>query len=401
MLILLLGLAMPSRGMIFYTTGDTNYNTSAPTGTLANSGWNYQLNYGYYFLATPIARHYYITAQHVNVPTNTVVYMNGIAYSPIAQHQDPSSDLEIRKVDKSFPAYAALYTNSNESGKDCVLFGRGVTRGDEIRMDDVLKGWRWGPIDRKKRWGENAVAGTPSVYLYCTFDAGAGTNECHIGNKDSSGGLFIEEDGEWKLAGIHYGADGIYNTNGTGTGFYGAVFDEGGLYSGSSLTGPWTYEPDTGPDKPGGFTSTRISSRIGWITNIIADEYDRDHDYIPDGWEATYSGSPTGLTASADDDGDGYSNFEEFVANTSPTNTASFPAIVSSWGPTNLFLTFNASTDRYYRVETADNTLAQSDLSWSPYGTNIIQPTGTPATVVVTNDLSRTGGLYRIGVFLP
>lgn len=386
--------------MIFYSNGSNDFNTTAPTGALADSGWQYQAEYDL-FLATPIARHYYICADHVASASDKPIVLNGVTSQTVAVYKDPSSDLEIGKVDRPFPVYAPLYTNSNETGKDIVVFGRGRRRGNEIKVGSVLKGWLHGGWDTVQRWGENQVNSIVSTYLYCTFDAGAGTNECHLADKDSSGGVFIEEAGKWKLAGINYSVDVWHHTNSTGTGFAGAIFDEGGLYTSSSQTGPWSLEPDTGPDKPTGFYSTRISSRMSWITNVIADEYDRDHDYIPDVWEAQYSASPTGLTASADEDDDGYSNFDEFVANTSPTNAASFPGVVHTRGDTNLWITFVSATDRTYRVEQSPNTLGQGALAWSPVSTNVYSGTGELTTVVVTNDLSQTGGLYRLGVFLP
>ena len=50
--------------------------------------------------------------------------------------------------------------------------------------------------------------------------------------------------------------------------------------------------------------------------------YDWDGDGIPNWWEARYSrdGSKTGLAADRDADGDGMSNYAEFVAYTNPTN---------------------------------------------------------------------------------
>src|SRR5581483_5272156 len=35
-------IAAPAHAVIFYDTGDANQNTTAPTGSLANSGWQYE-----------------------------------------------------------------------------------------------------------------------------------------------------------------------------------------------------------------------------------------------------------------------------------------------------------------------------------------------------------------------
>ena len=71
------------------------------------------------------------------------------------------------------------------------------------------------------------------------------------------------------------------------------------------------------------FAVTRVSS--GFICDTGGLYYDWDGDGIPNWWEARYSrnGGKTELVAAADDDADGMSNYEEFVAYTSPTDETS------------------------------------------------------------------------------
>jgi hypothetical protein len=62
---------------------------------------------------------------------------------------------------------------------------------------------------------------------------------------------------------------------------------------------------------------------------------DSDNDGIPDWWMLQYFGHPTGQAAdesfSTDDtDGDGVSNYAEFLAGTDPTNPQSYLHVVSS-----------------------------------------------------------------------
>ena len=63
----------------------------------------------------------------------------------------------------------------------------------------------------------------------------------------------------------------------------------------------------------------------GFVCDTGGLYYDWDGDGIPNWWEARFSrdGSKTGLAASGDDDGDGMSNYGEFVAYTDPTNRLS------------------------------------------------------------------------------
>ncbi len=391
--------------MIFYSNGDSSFNTAAPTGSLENSGWEYQ---GYWngpgigsqYIGTPIARHYFITAKHTGGTTNWTFVFLGDSYTPIAQYEDALSDLEIWKVDSALPIYAPLYTNSNEAGKDCTVFGRGKMRGVEILKGATLKGWKWGLLDNVLRWGENEVEQTSGGFLYCTFDAGAGTNECHLADKDSGGAVFVNDGGTYCLAGIHYSVDGYHNTTNTGTGFFGAIFDEGGLYTGPSSTGPWSLEPDTGPDKPTGFYSTRISDRISWITNVIGDEWDRDNDYMPDVWESQYSGHVTGLTASADGDGDGLNNLQEFIADYNPTNANAPWFVQSVQGSNKIAMTFSSSTNRLYDIYYTTNSLLSLPINWQAFYSNGLSATDAWMTLIFSNS-AWNRGYQRVGVSLP
>ena len=72
-----------------------------------------------------------------------------------------------------------------------------------------------------------------------------------------------------------------------------------------------------------GFAVVKVSN--GFICDTGGLYYDWDGDGIPNWWEARFSrgGSKTGLLADADDDGDGQSNYGEFVAYSDPTNSLS------------------------------------------------------------------------------
>ena len=90
------------------------------------------------------------------------------------------------------------------------------------------------------------------------------------------------------------------------------------------------FETDTRVYYTGGNPSFDVSFAVIKVSNcFICDTgglyYDWDGDGIPNWWEARYSrsGSKTGLAASDDDDGDGMSNYNEFVAYTDPTNATS------------------------------------------------------------------------------
>lgn len=272
-----------SEAVIFYSTGDPNYNTTPPSGTLAGSGWEYQ---GYWvgFLGTVIGPQYFLTAKHVGGAVGDKFILGGVEYSTTAFYDDEASDLRICRVSGLFPAFAVLNTNTMEWGRSVVVFGRGTQRGSAVTttrtnlMGEVTveeRGWRWGVYDGVMRWGENVIQRTvPGIIsggrgdlVVCTFDANGGPNECHLSSGDSGGGLFIQESGVWQLAGINLAADGTYKLEASGEGFNAALYDEGGVYK---LQGTnWLLTPDLPFSQAGSFFATRISARVAWIRSII------------------------------------------------------------------------------------------------------------------------------------
>lgn len=274
--ILALGSALacwPVQAIILFSTGDPSFNTNAPTGSLTNSGWQFQGTWGSY-LGTPIAASYFITAKHVGGTVGDMFLYQGQSYETVAAYEDADSDLRIWRVCGRFGSFAALWTNRTEIGQALVVFGRGTQRGDELRVSGELKGWRWGTYDLVQRWGENRVSGITSggsgigELLQAAFNSDGGLNEAHLSVGDSGGAVFLQDGALWKLAGINYSVDGPYNTSTNGAGFEAAIFDEGGLYTGGE--GSWVLQHNRPMNRPGAFYSTRISSRMLWINGILA-----------------------------------------------------------------------------------------------------------------------------------
>jgi len=59
---------------------------------------------------------------------------------------------------------------------------------------------------------------------------------------------------------------------------------------------------------------------------------DSDGDGMPDGWEVQYSLNPTSNDADQDPDGDGFTNLQEYLAETDPTNAFSRPSTSEPFG---------------------------------------------------------------------
>ena len=130
-----------------------------------------------------------------------------------------------------------------------------------------------------------------------------------------------------------------------------------------------------------------------------------DHvgDGIPDGWRRQYFGGDGTATnsascASCDADQDGVSNFNEYIADTNPTNAASYFHIQYITFATGLTAFYQSSGSRKYTLySTADLTSG----TWSPVSsqTNSIGSGGVDSlSDTITNEIQR---FYRISVALP
>jgi hypothetical protein len=257
--------------IIFFQTADPTHNTTTPGD---NSGWQYEGKFNDY-LGVPIAPHFFITAKHIlgnNV--GHIFYFHGDAYTTIAKHDSPTTDLQIWEVDhaKPFPSYAPLSSGVNDVGSLATIVGRGTQRGVAVVQNSELKGWKWGTIDAVQRWGRNVVTGafdeTPyGPLLYLDFDQNGVTNECHMSVGDSGGGVFVLENGLWRLAGLNYLVDGPFRKDVSegNDGYLATLFDYGGMEYKTDMG--WVLEPEAANDKPSAFYASRISASLEWITD--------------------------------------------------------------------------------------------------------------------------------------
>jgi hypothetical protein len=365
-------LVQPAGAVILLGSGDPAYNTTPPTGALADSGWQYQGSWGD-FLGTPIAPQYFIAAHHVGGSVGQTFTFQGRAYTTTAYWDNPNSDFRIWKVDGTFSSYAPFYPLTDEDGKLMVVIGRGTQRGSEVvvtcvqtnyttntatlkhpgtskktkvlstikklaqrewpeaRFEGstmtvnlnsvgvskklaqqefpgatfhgntmtidlmslgvcekltqrefpdatfhgnttavvsatvttnlVSKGWKADASDGVMRWGQSQVI-AGGCYIVGSFDKNGGANQAYLSGGDSSGAVFIQDNGVWKLAGINYGVDGPFGVT-PADAFYGAIFDVSGLYVGGA------FVPNDGQIYPACFYATRISYRLTWIQSII------------------------------------------------------------------------------------------------------------------------------------
>ena len=142
-----------ARAVIFNSTGDATFNTTAPTGGLANSGWQYQIDFSDH-LATPVGPNHIISAAHQGgLPGKPFTY-NGVNYMTVPfADGDPFKDfgdLRLLRVDQPILSYSPLYDAASdgdandEVGNTAVIIGRGATRGSEFVHNGTPRGWNWG-----------------------------------------------------------------------------------------------------------------------------------------------------------------------------------------------------------------------------------------------------------------
>jgi hypothetical protein len=118
---------------------------------------------------------------------------------------------------------------------------------------------------------------------------------------------------------------------------------------------------------------------------------DSDGDGLPDDWEQQYFGSTTAAVATADTDGDGVTNYGEFVAGTNPKDAndrlAPINAVASGSSVT---LTFRTVPLKRYYLEYTDDIAGNT---WSTLG-NIRAADST--TLTVSDTPGTSARFYRL-----
>jgi hypothetical protein len=114
-----------------------------------------------------------------------------------------------------------------------------------------------------------------------------------------------------------------------------------------------------------------------------------DNDGLPDYWEEAYFGGPTNGLPDPDDDHDGFSNFEEYIAGTHPGSARSRIWLEAL---NDMSLGFHSAIDRLYHFEFTTNLLTGH---WNPFSDGI-PGNGDYISVAVTNGLNCS--FYRCNV---
>jgi hypothetical protein len=365
--------------------------TNTPTG-IWNVNWNYVYNYKV-GSAVAVGSHWLLTAAHLaddagvgTISVNgTNYYQREIIFHAAANDPEHTNraDLALVRFDKEFPGYYPLYTGDfptvlkrSDLRLNAVMVGYGVT--GTVYSTYYTAAAYADPSKGTKRWGSQKIDGLdtadydidPTANVLMTYNDGIKMMfesndtpyEAGAGVYDSGGGTFVTNGGVWKLAGINTQLYGLNATN----------------YNGIFAVSVPAYET--------------------WATNVMNPNGDLDGDGIPNYWEQRY-GTTTGLVASANNDSDRFSNYEEYLADTNPTNSASFFAIDSFVALADQTVTFVGSTARQYQVFYTTNNLTVTNLIWIAANTNLVWGTGTNSFITVTNTDNKA--FYRLKATLP
>jgi len=116
-------------------------------------------------------------------------------------------------------------------------------------------------------------------------------------------------------------------------------------------------------------TSQATGDSSGFSNRISVTSTDGDHDGLPDAYENTTPGlsAANASDASLDNDGDGFSNLQEFFAGTNPNNATSRLIASGVVSGADFQVTFATASGRIYRLESS-YTLSGF---WSPVAVNV------------------------------
>lgn len=355
-------------------TDDNMVSAQNPTNHSYTLNWDYIYKYKN-SSSVAVDRYWILTASHVADDGGTGnLVIGGETYTQQEIVFHPTADLALVRYDKPFDGYYALHDNLVHNGKNgaqrawdtLILSGYGRTGTVTVATFTNGPGG-----NGTKRWGTNKGSGYSTPTVDMGGSVGNRTTECFstsfnlvdspyeagAAQFDSGGPVFIERSGEWKIAGISILLTG-----------------SSPLFTGNLMADVATYRT--------------------WVIDNIPD-YDTDMDGMPDWWELQYGMDEISLVATNDTDSDGFTNYEEWLADTVPTNAASFLALGAYTNASQIV--FNASTNREYQIQYRLD-LADTNESWMAEA-DWFSGTGAGQNEAVSN--SSSNRFYRLRVRLP
>jgi hypothetical protein len=242
---------------------------------------------------------------------------------------------------------------------------------------------------------------------------------------DITNGMII---GEYVCSGYMYGANigwinlgsglptnGIQYGNGSADDFGVNVEGEGLLrgYAYGANIGWIAFETNGDPRvdiRTGNLDGYAYGANIGWInlsnlyaytqTDQINPGADTDGDGIADAWELSRAADLNFFTHTSEHDGDGYTDYDEYLAGTEPLDAGSYLAIVdSSRTDPDLDVSWAATNTRMYVVEQADD--VEGSGGWTDVGGGLIGPTTNTEISATISDATNETSIIRVRAQRP
>lgn len=270
-------LAQRTEALVYCVTNAVDVHQLAPTGGLANSGWQETAKIGD-FLGTVIYSNAMLTAKHLNVPVGTLFSYEEQTQTVTAVVNDSESDFAVLFFEPGATQVARINIETNDSDSSVVLQGRGMERGDAVVIDGRTNGWTWAWDTwwSIRRWGVNRYVGEADygetldgILAVATFDNNGDPDECMLSPGDSGGPGFIQTGSGWKVATVNYAVapDRFTVSTNPAAPFNASLYDCAGLYYDDGVS--WQYVTPEESPAPCLMLNTRTSKRIVWITNTV------------------------------------------------------------------------------------------------------------------------------------
>lgn len=266
----------PALGLILHPDGEPNLAiwTERPHQDIVG-------RWGYTGSCVVIWQNYVITTRHQSGGVNTAVEIDGVKYTVSQVWDHNNADLRVAKLQNAnLTNIVGIYENADEVGKEMVIGGYGVGRGEPLQNSGITYGYGWSnsgnnvlrtgtnKIDGNEN--DNTLKGLTSDIIIADFDGpgeGEGTfYESIPASYDSGGGWFIKIRDRWKVAGLSRAVNAHYEEGHDGDPNY-AVYQT------------W-FRNRTDPNIPLSdyMDAVRISSYAQWIKSIVAGEVAGDLD---------------------------------------------------------------------------------------------------------------------------
>ena len=267
-------------------------------------------------------------------------------------------------------------------------------------------------IDTSKKWAWSAGASWINCRPSATNGAVVGRSYCW--------GYFYSSTAGWMHLGDGSPTNGYQYTN-NDEDDYGVNVDGQGHLTGYAwcessgwINFEWTNKTHSSAPKidlkTGNMSGNVWGDSLGWIsltnswtyvktTNLVS-HADGNTNNIPDTWEMANIGDTTTLAGGGgtnDYDKDGVSDYNEYLAGTSPTNKNDYlhmSAVVVT-NSTNVVITWPCSDTRLYDIEKRTNLM---NGSWVQYMR--VAVTSTPTTITIPTE-GATQVFYRVQAVLP